>query len=258
MLLESISWLQCVMFRVTILLRFSLIMTVHPRMHLSLLHEFLELGDDTYVEAVLQCPSCRRTVCRTTDLCFFVRKPGCRGFGGAVYLILKPGIPRPSGIRQVSPKWENSIKSWECECQCYLGDTKRVYLDPAFVVASDVGGRLRFASRRSLPMITFNPTAVILCGHLHRGSDLFSWLPIYLMQRYRHIEVRDRERMLQFIEEGTIDASNPRPVNRSSLRLMRRCRILRWMKRKKNTKEKGLVIENCCLGRGRRRKNRRE
>ena len=105
MLLESISWLQCVMFRVTILLRFSLIMTVHPRMHLSLLHEFLELGDDTYVEAALQCPSCRRTVCRTTDLCFFVRKPGCRGFGGAVYLILKPGIPRPSGIRQVSPKW---------------------------------------------------------------------------------------------------------------------------------------------------------
>ena len=230
-------------------------MTVNFRMHLSLMHELLELGDDTHVEADLQCPNCRRTVCRATDLCFFVRQSGFRGFGGAAYLVLKPEMQRPSGILEVASKcFAGSIKSWECECRCYLGDTRRIFLDPT--VVSDVGGRLRFASRPSLPMITFNPTAVILCGHKHHGSDLFSWLPIYLMQRYRHIEVRDRERMLQFIEEGTIDASNPRPVNRSSLRLMRRCRILRWMKRKKNTKEKGLVIENCCLGRGRRRKNR--
>ena len=224
-------------------------MTVHPRMHLSLLHEFLELGDDTYVEAVLQCPSCRRTVCRTTDLCFFVRKPGCRGFGGAVYLILKPGIPRPSGIRQVSPKWENSIKSWECECQCYLGDTKRVYLDPAFVVASDVNGRVRFAPRPSLLMMTFNPTAVILCGHLHRGSNLFSWFPIYLMQRYRHIEVRDRERMLPFIDEGAVDACSS-----SSLCFLKSRRNLR----KKITRKMQSVAKNDRSGCGRRRKNRRE
>ena len=226
-------------------------MTVNFRRHLSLLHELLESGDDTHVEADLQCPNCRRTVCRATDLCFFVRQSGFRGFGGAAYLVLKPEMQRPSGIREVASKcFAGSIMSWECECRCYLGDTRRIFLDPT--VVSDVGGRLRFASRPSLPMITFNPTAVILCGHKHRGSDLFSWLPIYLMQRYRHIEVRDRERMLPFIDDGAVDACSS-----SSLCFLKSRRNL-WLKWKMITRKMQSVAKNDRSGCGRRRKNRRE
>ena len=117
----------------------------------------------------LQCPACKRVLCRTDDLAFFRRVFRCV----EVHLMLKPENNVPDTFKRSAVSEKGALHSWNCACGAKLGDTRPVAVKHA-------------------PMTAFKSASVMLCG-CHFTGEKSKWPTVYNTPPFDCIEVRDRD-----------------------------------------------------------------
>ena len=126
----------------------------------------------------LQCPACKRVLCRTDDLAFFRRTDDLAFFRRVfrcveVHLMLKPENNVPDTFKRSADSEKGALHSWNCACGAKLGDTRPVAVKHALMTA-------------------FKSASVMLCG-CHFTGKKSKWPTVYNTPPFDCIEVRDRD-----------------------------------------------------------------